>query len=95
MTDDEVRRRFGLTENAARKPSIRKQGGCWQVTRPGYGFNPGSTSRYPSWRAAVASLPAPGSAGPIVEQGMEPQPAPWYRSVRDAKGPVPIRMETP
>lgn len=72
------------------KPIIRKQGDCWTVTRPAFGFASESIACYPTWRAAMASLPAPGSAGPITERGASEMR--WQGMTR---GPVTIRMEAP
>lgn len=53
------------------KPSIRKQGGQWTLTRPGFGFSPVPTvTEHATWKDARAALlgDAVGSAGPITER---------------------------
>lgn len=53
------------------KPSIRKTDAGWEVTRPGYGFNPDpQVSVWPSWKDALGSLrSAPAFATAAVTTG--------------------------
>jgi hypothetical protein len=53
------------------KPSIRKQGNQWTLTRPPYGFaQAAEVTTHESWKAARQALlgDAPGSAGPSNER---------------------------
>lgn len=73
------------------KPTIRKAGDRWVLTRPAFGFaRSDEVTLHESWKAAWAALlgDAVGSAGPIVERGH-----PTFRS--DYWGPPrgTIRME--
>lgn len=71
------------------KPSIRKQDGRWTVQRPGYGFNPGTSDDFDSWREAVGSLrSAPASAAPMAERGSHTLALPYGRTARGT-----IRLE--
>lgn len=52
------------------KPSIRKHGDLWVLSRPGYGFCPDTVEEFGSWKAAVGSLrTAPASAAASAERG--------------------------
>lgn len=53
------------------KPSIRKAGDRWVLTRPAFGFSTSDeVTLHESWKAAVASLrTALGSAGASSERG--------------------------
>ena len=75
------------------KPSIRKAGVRWVLTRPSFGFATADTvTLHESWKAATAALlgDGVGSAGPIVERGHHtlPQLNDWGRPHRGT-----IRME--
>lgn len=57
------------------KPTIRRArtstgqlAAGWITTWPGYGLSGATTSTAPSWRAALAKLSAPASAGPLVDR---------------------------
>lgn len=54
------------------KPSIRKSGGRWVLTRPAFGFSTSDeVTLHESWKAARAALlgAAPASAGASSERG--------------------------
>lgn len=56
------------------KPKITKQGDCWQLARPGYGFSPPEVTEHATWREARARLlgTAVGSAGAQLERAAAP-----------------------
>lgn len=54
------------------KPTIRKAGGRWVLTRPAFGFaSSDEVTLHPSWKAARTALlgKAPASAGSSAERG--------------------------
>lgn len=77
------------------KASIRKQGGCWVLVRPLFGFTLcAEVTLHATWRDARRALlgTGVGSASPITER------AAGYRSwipSRHARGPVPVIQTTP
>lgn len=60
-----------MVEVAAVKPTIRKAGTRWVLTRPAFGFaTSDEVTLHESWKAAVAALrTAPASAGASSERG--------------------------
>lgn len=67
------------------KPSIRKQDGRWQLTRPGYGFSAGpTTTEHDSWQEAKQALigQAVGTAGASIERAGSQ----WVPGLRSHRG---------
>lgn len=50
------------------KPRISKQAGSWTVARPAFGFGPPTTTRYPSWRAAMSSIDRTAGIVPLTTE---------------------------